>query len=111
MNFKDELAVTSRNLKTLRKVQPNLGAGFSALHKASIFEGAVSIKHKELIALAIGIARQCEDCIGFHVTDAIQAGATRDEVAETIAVAVMMGGGPSFMYGARAMDAFDQLSD
>lgn len=111
MDFKEELAGTSRNLMKLRKAQPGLAEGFTALHKGTVFEGALSVKHKELIALAVGISRQCADCIGYHVKDAIAAGATRDEVAETVGVAVMMGGGPSYMYGARAMDAFDQLSD
>jgi len=110
MDFKDELKTTSHNLMKLRKAQPELSDGFSALHKGTVFEGALSVKHKELIALAVGISRQCADCIGYHVKDAITAGATREEVVETIGVAVMMGGGPSYMYGARAIDAYDQLS-
>ncbi|SFL02764.1 alkylhydroperoxidase AhpD family core domain-containing protein [Loktanella salsilacus] len=62
------------------------------------------------MCIAIGIAKQCDDCIGFHVKAAIAAGVTREEIAETISVAMYMGGGPSFMYGARALEAFDQMS-
>ena len=62
------------------------------------------------MCLAIGIIRQCNDCIGFHVKAAVAAGATRDEIAETITVTMYMGGGPAYMYGAKALDAFDQLT-
>ena len=68
------------------------------------------MKTKELIALAIGIAGRCDGCIGFHTKAAIQQGATRQEVLETIDVAVYMGGGPSYVYGAQALEAFDQLA-
>jgi alkylhydroperoxidase/carboxymuconolactone decarboxylase family protein YurZ len=50
------------------------------------------------------------DCIGYHVQGAIKAGATREDVADTISVAVMMGGGPAYMYGVKALEAYDQLS-
>lgn len=110
MNWTDELDTSSANLATLRQLQPDLAKGFTALHHGSMGAGALGLKEKELIALAIGIAKQCADCIGFHVRAAIKAGASREEVAETISVAVMMGGGPAFMYGAKALEAYDQLA-
>jgi len=94
----------------MRAEQAETAKGFHALHNASLAEGAVTTKNKELIALAIGISKQCNDCIGYHVKAAIRAGATRDEVAETVNVVVMMNGGPGYMYGAKAMEAYDQLS-
>jgi len=109
MDFKQELAVTNDNLDNYRAEQPRGAAGFSKLHQGTMFEGAVSLKHKELIALAIGIARQCSDCIGFHVQAAIKAGATKEEVSETVSVSLLMGGGPAYMYGARAIEAYDQF--
>ena len=66
---------------------------------------------KELIALAISIAIRCEDCIAYHVHDALHAGATHQEVLETIGVAVMMGGGPASMYGCRAYEALQQFEN
>lgn len=57
------------------------------------------MKHKELMALPM--ATHCDDCIGFHMKAAIRAGVTRTEVAETISVAISMGGGPACMYGAQ----------
>lgn len=111
MDWKSELATASKNIKTFKTAQPGTAAGFTTLHDAGcVGTGALDEKHKELMALAIGIAKQCVDCIGFHVRAAIRAGATREEIAETISVCVVMGGGPSLMYGAKAMEAFDQLS-
>lgn len=110
MNWTTELANANANLENFSKAQSDAAAGFTALHAASMKPGALDAKQKELIALAIGISKQCVDCIGFHVQAAIAKGATRDEVAETISVAVMMGGGPAYMYGVKALEAFDQLS-
>lgn len=110
MDWKDTLAHTNSILGPLRAEQADTAKGFHALHNAALAEGAVSTKHKELIALAIGISKQCNDCIGFHVKATIRAGATRDEIAETVNVVVMMNGGPGYMYGAKAMEAYDQLS-
>ena len=88
---------------------PGPMTGFARLHKKSIEAGALDAKTKELMALAISIAVQCEGCIAYHTHDAIQAGATRPELLETIGVAVMMGGGPATIYAAHAMDAIDQF--
>ena len=110
MNWTDELATANTNLDALRAEHPDAAKAFGGLHHATLREGALSAREKELQALAIGIAKQCVDCIGFHVKAAIAAGATRDQVVETVGVCMMMGGGPSFMYGAKALEAFDQLS-
>ncbi|MGC8627295.1 MAG: carboxymuconolactone decarboxylase family protein [Acidimicrobiales bacterium] len=83
--------------------------GFSRLHSASVANGALSSKIKELIALAIGITVRCDGCIAFHVHDALKAGATPEEVAETIGVAIMMGGGPSVVYGCEAWQALKEF--
>jgi len=88
---------------------PGSMSGFSRLHKKSVEAGAVDAKTKELMALAIGIAVHCEGCIAYHTHDAVQAGATRAELLETIGVAIMMGGGPASVYAAHAMDAIDQF--
>jgi AhpD family alkylhydroperoxidase len=61
------------------------------------------------MALSIAIAVRCEGCIAFHVHDAIAAGATRQEIVETIGVAVMMGGGPAAMYACDAFEALEQF--
>ena len=71
-------------------------------------DGALSLKTKELIALGIAIVVKCTGCIQSHVKTAIDAGATREEIAETVGVAILMGGGPGTVYGAMALDAMEQ---
>ena len=70
---------------------PSPMSGFARLHKKAVEEGALSAKTKELMALAISIAVRCEGCISYHVHDAVEAGATRQELLETIGIALMMG--------------------
>ena len=110
MDWNAQLKETSDNLRAFRAIQADTGAGFTALHKGAMQEGALDLKTKELIALAIGISTRCVDCIGFHLQGAVKAGATREDIAETISVAVMMGGGPAYMYGVKALEAYDQLA-
>ena len=88
---------------------PGPMSGFARLHKKSVETGALDAKTKELMALAIGIAVRCEGCIAYHTHDAIKAGATRQELLETIGVAILMGGGPASIYATHAMDAIDQF--
>jgi AhpD family alkylhydroperoxidase len=110
MDWKATLAHTTSILKPFRAEYSATAKGFHELHNAALAEGALGTKEKELIALAIGISKQCNDCIGFHVKAAIAAGATREEVAETVNVCVLMNGGPGYMYGIKAMEAYDQMA-
>jgi len=88
---------------------PGPMSGCGKLHKEAVSEGSLSAKMKELIALAIAISIRCEGCISFHICDAIKAGASRKEIMETIGVAIFMGGEPSVIYGAEALDALEQF--
>ncbi|SET76613.1 carboxymuconolactone decarboxylase family protein [Oceanicella actignis] len=110
MNWSEFLKDTTREVAAFNKTQPDVAAGFQALARAATANGALDPKTKELIALAIGVAARCDACIGYHVKACIRHGATREEVAETIGMRVYMGGGPSLMYGAKALAAFDELS-
>ena len=109
MTYPQRHAELQALLGKLAKELPGPMSGFARLHRDAIAPGTISGKMKELIALAIAIAIQCDDCIAYHVHDAVHAGATHQEVLETIAVAVMMGGGPASMYGCRAYEALQQF--
>ena len=100
----------NHSLVGLRKAQPEAMQGFGQLAKAAMSEGAVSEKHKELIALAIGITQHCSGCIGFHVKALRRLGCTRQELEEMLAVCVYMGGGPALMYAAEAEAAWDAFA-
>ena len=89
---------------------PGVMNGFNEPHATSTVDGALTTKVKELMALAIGINVRCDGCLAYHVHDALHAGATRQEIVETIGVAIMMGGGPSVVYGCEALEALEQLS-
>jgi AhpD family alkylhydroperoxidase len=99
----------SGHLRTLRKDIPETMQGFSALAQGASKAGALDKKTKELIALGIAIATRCDGCIGFHTEALIKLGATRAEFVETLGTAVYMGGGPSAMYAADAMGAWEQF--
>ena len=72
-------------------------------------KGKLSEKIKELIAIAIAITSKCLPCIAFHVSNAIECGATRQEILEASEVAVFMGGSPSFVYIKYVLDACDEF--
>lgn len=91
----------------LQKAVPEAMSGFYALSQNATKDGALDYKTKEMIALAIGVTQRCDGCIGFHTKALKKAGATREEIAELMAMCVYMGGGPALMYAADALRAFD----
>ena len=101
----------SASMAKLRKEIPDVMTAFSSLAQAATKDGALDKKSKELIALALGIAGHCDGCIGFHVQALIKLGTTREEILETLSMAIYMGGGPSLMYAADALAAFEEFSN
>jgi len=93
----------------LGKEIPGTLSGFGELHRNAVAGGALGANVKELIALGIAISVRCDGCISYQVHDALKAGATRQEITETIGVAILMGGGPSLIYGAEAFEALEQF--
>ena len=96
--------------KELHKLIPETMTGFSSMAKAATQTRALDEKTKELIALTLGVAAHCDGCLGFHTRTLARLGATRDEVGEALGMAIYMGGGPSVMYAADALRAFDQFT-
>ncbi len=95
-------------VKEVRKGVPETMKAFSSLARAALEAKALDTKTKELIALAIAVATHCDGCIAFHSESAVKLGATREEVLETIGMAIYMGAGPNLMYAAQALEAYDQ---
>ena len=110
-NFPETYEHMRELMGSLGQDNPAVMGGFGKLHHAAVADGILDPKVKELIALGIAISVRCEGCIAFHVHDAIEAGATKQEIAEAVGVAVLMGGGPSVMYGCEAMEALEQFSN
>lgn len=95
-------------LRDLRGGAPEVMKAFSNLAQAALSGKALDAKTKELIALGISVAVRCDDCIAFHVKAAVEHGASREEVAEVLGMAIYMGAGPSAMYASHAFEAYSQ---
>lgn len=108
-SFKQITQDINQALAGFRKDAEGTMAGFGAMAKAAMAPGVLSELQKELIALAIGVATRCDGCIGFHVKALVRLGVTREQITETLAVAVYMGGGPSLMYAAEALRAYEEF--
>ncbi len=97
-------------LKALRTGTPDVMKSFGTMAQSAMKTSALDAKTKELIAVAIGVATRCDDCIAFHMKAALDQGATREEVMETLGLAIYMGAGPSVMYASHAAEAFEQMN-
>lgn len=100
----------SAAIKEVRLGAPEVMKAFSGMAQAATAGGTLDTRTKELIALAIAVAIRCDGCVAFHAKAAVQHGATREELMETMGMALYMGAGPSLMYAAQAVEAFDQFA-
>jgi AhpD family alkylhydroperoxidase len=108
-NWLEMVHELSAGVKELRAGAPDVMKEFSAMAQAASGPEALDSKTKELIALAISVAVRCDPCIAFHAQSAVKQGATRDEIMETMGMAIYMGAGPSVMYASQAIEAYDQF--
>lgn len=93
----------------LANARPETMRAFDALHAAAGAAGALDARTKELIALAIAVTARCDGCIAFHTSDALAAGATREDILDALGVAVLMGGGPAVVYATHVIEALSQF--
>jgi AhpD family alkylhydroperoxidase len=106
--LRDELIAAGREL---RDAIPGVYSGYKRLSAAAMGDGELPSRVKELIALAIAVTRECDGCVAAHARGAAQSGATAQEVAEAIGVAILMNGGPGTVWGPRAYAAFREFAD
>lgn len=90
----------------LARLTPGTIRGYRELGSAGSQKDLLGAKTRELIALAVAVTRQCDGCIVNHVDAAIKHGATREEVAEALGVAIAVNAGAALMFSARVMDAY-----
>jgi AhpD family alkylhydroperoxidase len=95
----------------MKEQTPDLARGFGTFYQTLMKEGVLSVREKELIALAIGLAMRCSPCIHLHVQGCLKAGATREQILEAAGVAVMMQGGPAFTYVPEVLAALEHLQE
>ena len=108
--YRELTQTVSARLAGLRTSTPEVMKSFGELGRAATAPGTLDRKTKELISLALSVAARCDPCIGFHAQTLVKLGATRQEVDETLGVTTYMGGGPSLMYAAEAVRAYDEFS-
>jgi len=109
-DFKDRAEIVAQGAALIARAAPEAMNSFGALGAAATAAGVLDTNTKELMALAIGIATHCDGCVAYHTRAALKHGATQQEVAETVAVALSMGGGPAAVYGGDALRAYDQMA-
>jgi len=110
-NSKELLKEIQKTMKSFGKVNPSAMEGFQKFMGASKEDGALSKKIKEIIGVALSISKQCEWCVALHVKNALEAGATKNEIMEACLVAAMMGGGPSLMFTTNVLKSIKELSE
>ena len=99
MYTKDNLA----KLKTMNGLAPQVMEAFWAFDKAAVAEGAIPVKFKELIAVAVALTTQCPYCIDIHSGSARKAGATEAELVEAGMVAAALRAGASVTHSTHGL--------
>lgn len=111
MHNHDVLAELRGPTRALRHAIPDTWGAFLGLHEEALADGAVPAALKEAAALAISVVQRCDGCIAYHARAAARAGATAEQVAELLGIALLMGGGTASVYAPRAWAAFLEFRD
>jgi AhpD family alkylhydroperoxidase len=96
-------------IEKMRKDAPAMSVGFGTLFSKVMADGAISLREKELVALGIAVALNCPPCIRAHVKKCLEAGASKEQILEAAAVAVVMGGGPAYMHVPEVIEALEAM--
>jgi AhpD family alkylhydroperoxidase len=94
----------------LRDLTPATVDSFRAVGAAASKTGHLDAKTRQLISLAVAVTTRCDGCIASHSAEAVQAGATREEIAEALSVAIALNAGAALVYSARALEAVDSVA-
>ncbi|ARR51898.1 carboxymuconolactone decarboxylase family protein (plasmid) [Photobacterium damselae subsp. damselae] len=107
LNWSDYRKQLMNRIGDFSKLSPDTLSGYQTLSKAGQKNSYLDAKTRELIALAVAVTTRCDGCIAVHTDTAIKLGASREEIAEALGVAVALNAGAALVYSARAMDAFE----
>jgi AhpD family alkylhydroperoxidase len=108
-HWQDVLSELGEPTRSLRQAIPEPWEGFTQLHRGVMKDGALSAAFKEIIALAISAADECDPCIAAHARAAARRGATPEQVAEALGVVLLMAGGPGSTYAPKAWEAYNEF--
>lgn len=104
---KEFLDKYKKDSEKVKAMLPDVAAGFGSLFGKVMKDGALSLREKELVALGMGIALRCLPCIRLHVQKCLEVGATKEQILEVAAVAVVMQGGPCFTHISEVIEAIE----
>lgn len=107
LNWNEYRKQLPRRIGEIGRASPDTIRGYRGLSDAGVKANLLGAKTRELIALAVGVTRQCDGCIAVHTDAAVKAGATKEEIAEALGVAIAVNAGAALVYSARVMDALD----
>jgi AhpD family alkylhydroperoxidase len=108
MNWPEYRTELMGRIGEIGKLSPDTLAGYQALSKAGSKTNHLDAKTRELIALAVSVTSRCDGCITVHTSEALKQGASREEIAEALGVAVALNAGAALVYSARVMGAVSQ---
>lgn len=108
-DLKEYFLKFKKSTRKLKEQTPDMVNGFAGMYAKIMRDGAVSLKTKELIAVAIGVAIECEPCIRGHVQNCLELGLTKEEILDAASVAVMMGGGPAYTHMPMVLETIEAL--
>jgi AhpD family alkylhydroperoxidase len=97
--------------RQLRTAIPDVWSAFQTVHRAAMADGVVPVRLKEASALAMSVVKRCDGCIAYHAKAAARAGASADEVAEMLGVALLLDGGTASVFAPRAWEAFMEFTE
>ena len=110
VNWQEFLGEAVNTLGGLAKGNPGIMDGYKGLDGAGSAFGALDAKTRELISLAVAATTRCDTCIAVHAQAAAEAGASREELLEALAVAITLNSGAAFVYSSRILEAFDAFA-
>ena len=108
LDWKNYQGQLNSTIGEIGKLSPDTIRGYVALSGAGKQTGRFDAKTRELIALAVSVSLRCDGCITVHSAAALKAGATLEELAEALGVAIAVNAGAALVYSARTLDAFKQ---
>ena len=97
----------SKTIPQFAKLSPDSLKGYQTLSAANSANSHLGEKTRQLVSLAVAVTTRCDGCITFHTDAALKAGASKEEIAEALGVAMAMNAGAALIYSLRTLDAVD----
>jgi AhpD family alkylhydroperoxidase len=110
LNWPEYRSELGSRVAEIAKLSPDTIKGYQTLSGAGAKTNHLDAKTRELIALAVSVTTRCDGCITIHTAEALKHGATREEIAEALGVAIALNAGAALVYAARVMDATEAYS-